>query len=172
MQETQFRSLDWEDTLEKGRATCSSILPGEFHGQRRSLAGSPWGWKESDTTERLTLSHTKSKSKNEWNGYLNLNILSLKEEINTYLTFVLKVISFFFNQFFFYCSGFCHTLGLFESFSQIFPKSNSLEMPAAICSSPDLSHWQSKIVLGRETLRRILRLQLQSRPQTNCPSWE
>ena len=65
MQETQFRSLDWEDPLEKGMATCSSILPGEFHGQRRSLAGSPWGWKESDTTERLTLSHTKSKSKNE-----------------------------------------------------------------------------------------------------------
>ena len=30
-------------------------MPGEFHGQR-SLAGySPWGRKESDTTERLTL---------------------------------------------------------------------------------------------------------------------
>ena len=32
------------------------FLPGKFHGQR-SLAGySPWGYKESDTTERLTLS--------------------------------------------------------------------------------------------------------------------
>ena len=32
------------------------FLPGESHGQR-SLAGySPWGHKESDTTERLTLS--------------------------------------------------------------------------------------------------------------------
>ena len=32
------------------------ILPGEFHGQR-SLAGyHPWGYKESDTTEQLTLS--------------------------------------------------------------------------------------------------------------------
>ena len=31
------------------------LLPGESHGQR-SLAGrSPWGHKESDTTERLTL---------------------------------------------------------------------------------------------------------------------
>ena len=30
--------------------------PGDFHGQR-SLAGySPWGLKESDTTERLSLS--------------------------------------------------------------------------------------------------------------------
>ena len=55
----------FEDLLEKRTATHSSILawrmpwpeeatvfwPGEFHGQR-SLAGySPWGWKESDTTE-------------------------------------------------------------------------------------------------------------------------
>ena len=40
-----------EDPLEKGMATHSSILAGEFHGQR-SLAGySPWGRKESDTTE-------------------------------------------------------------------------------------------------------------------------
>jgi len=32
------------------------FLPGEFHGQR-SLAGySPWGHKESDTTEWLTFS--------------------------------------------------------------------------------------------------------------------
>ena len=32
------------------------FLPGKFHG-RRSLAGySPWGCKESDTTERLHLS--------------------------------------------------------------------------------------------------------------------
>ena len=32
-------------------------LPGEFHGQRKSLAGySPWCRKESDTTERLILS--------------------------------------------------------------------------------------------------------------------
>ena len=30
--------------------------PGEFHGQRRSLAGySPWGCEESDVTEHLTL---------------------------------------------------------------------------------------------------------------------
>ena len=33
------------------------FLPGEFHGQR-SLAGySPWGCKELDMTEELTLSH-------------------------------------------------------------------------------------------------------------------
>ena len=32
------------------------FLPGEFHGQRRLAGYSPWGPKESDTTERLTLS--------------------------------------------------------------------------------------------------------------------
>ena len=41
----------WEDPLEKGTVTHSSILPREFHGQR-SLGGySPQGCKESDMTE-------------------------------------------------------------------------------------------------------------------------
>ena len=56
MRETQVWSLGLEDSLEKGMATHSSILPEESHGQR-SLAGySPWGCKELDTTEWLTLS--------------------------------------------------------------------------------------------------------------------
>ena len=51
MQETQVRSLGWEDALEKRMTTHSSILTGKSHGQR-SLAGySAWGHKESDTTE-------------------------------------------------------------------------------------------------------------------------
>ena len=58
MWETQVRSLGWEDPLEKEMATHSHILS---HGQR-SLAGySPWGRKESDTTERLTLTVFRSK---------------------------------------------------------------------------------------------------------------
>ena len=32
------------------------FLPGESHGQRSLAAYSPWGCKELDTTERLTLS--------------------------------------------------------------------------------------------------------------------
>ena len=32
------------------------FLPGESHGQRNLAGYSPWGRKESDTTERLTLS--------------------------------------------------------------------------------------------------------------------
>ena len=31
------------------------FLPGEFHGQRSLTGYSPWGHKESDTTEQLTL---------------------------------------------------------------------------------------------------------------------
>ena len=49
MRETWVQSLGWEDPLEKGKATSSSILAGEFHGIS-------WGHKESDTTERLSLS--------------------------------------------------------------------------------------------------------------------
>ena len=45
MQKTLVQFLDWEDPLEKEMATHSSILVGEFHGQR-SLAGySPWDLK-------------------------------------------------------------------------------------------------------------------------------
>ena len=46
MQETQVRSLGQEDPLEKGMATYSSILPGEFHGQRRLAGYSPWDRKD------------------------------------------------------------------------------------------------------------------------------
>ena len=34
----------------------SVFLPGEFHGQRSPAGCSPWGCKETDMTERLTLS--------------------------------------------------------------------------------------------------------------------
>ena len=45
VQETQARSLGWEDPMEKEMATTPVLLPGESHGQR-SLAGySPWGRK-------------------------------------------------------------------------------------------------------------------------------
>ena len=42
--------MGWEDPLEKGKATHSSILAGEFHGLY-----SLWGCKEWDTTEQLSL---------------------------------------------------------------------------------------------------------------------
>ena len=51
VQETQVQSLGQEDPLKRERLPTPVFSPGEFHGQR-SLAGySPWGRKESDTTE-------------------------------------------------------------------------------------------------------------------------
>ena len=45
MWETWVQSLGWDDPLEKGKATHSSILAWRIHGLY-----SPWGHKESDTT--------------------------------------------------------------------------------------------------------------------------
>ena len=50
MWETPVLFLAWEDPLEKGKATHSSILAWRLP--------SPWGCKESDTTERLSLSYS------------------------------------------------------------------------------------------------------------------
>ena len=50
MPETWVWSLGWEDPLEKGKATHSSIL-----AWRIPWTYSPWGRKESDTTEWLSL---------------------------------------------------------------------------------------------------------------------
>ena len=51
IQETRVQSLGWEDLLEKGMATYSSILAWRIPG-KRSLAGyNPQSCKESDTTE-------------------------------------------------------------------------------------------------------------------------
>ena len=52
MLETRVRSLGQEDPLEKAMATYSSTLAWKIPWTQRSLVGhSPWGRKESDTTE-------------------------------------------------------------------------------------------------------------------------
>ena len=43
MEVTQVRSLGWEDSLEKGMATHSSILFSEMPRQRSLADYSPWG---------------------------------------------------------------------------------------------------------------------------------
>ena len=58
MQETPVQFLGQEDPLEKGKATHSSILAWRIDGPY-----SPWGRKESDTTEWLSLTQTNFKSK-------------------------------------------------------------------------------------------------------------
>ena len=54
--ETRVQSLGQEDSLEKGMATPSSFLPGKSHRQRSLDGYSPWGHKDFDRTEQLTLS--------------------------------------------------------------------------------------------------------------------
>ena len=64
MQEIWVQPLGWEDPLEKEWLPTPVFLPGESHGQRNLAGYSPWGRKESDTTEQLTyftLSVTKKK---------------------------------------------------------------------------------------------------------------
>ena len=56
MQETRVQSLGWEDPLQKGKATHSSILAWRI----------PWGRKEVDMTEGLSL---------HFNEYLELTSL-------------------------------------------------------------------------------------------------
>ena len=54
MQETWVRSLGWEDPLEEGMATHSSILAWRIpmdRGAMVGLHGGPSGHKTSDTTE-------------------------------------------------------------------------------------------------------------------------
>ena len=46
MRKTWVRSLGWKDSLEKGMLLTPVFWPEEFHGLY-----SPWGHKESDTTE-------------------------------------------------------------------------------------------------------------------------
>ena len=54
MQETWVQSLGWEDPLGEGKWPPTPVFwPGEFHGLH-----SPWGYKELDTTERLSLHFT------------------------------------------------------------------------------------------------------------------
>ena len=50
MWETWVQSLGWKDPLEKERLPTPVFWPGEFQG-----LNSPWGRKESDMTERLSL---------------------------------------------------------------------------------------------------------------------
>ena len=56
IRETWVQSLGQEDPLDKGMATHSSVLAWRTPWQRILVGYSPWGCKELDTTERLTLS--------------------------------------------------------------------------------------------------------------------
>ena len=51
------RSLNQEDPPEEAWQPTSVFLPGESHGQRGLVGHSPWGRKESDTTETTKHAH-------------------------------------------------------------------------------------------------------------------
>ena len=53
MQETQVQSLGWEDPLDEGMATHSSLLAQRIPWQRSLVGYSPWRPKVSVTTERF-----------------------------------------------------------------------------------------------------------------------
>ena len=57
VQETQVQSLGREDPLEEGMATHSSILAWRIPWTEESGGYSPWGLKESDTTEATGHAH-------------------------------------------------------------------------------------------------------------------
>ena len=61
IQETQVQSLGREDPLEEDMATHSSILAWEIPWTEEAGRYSPWGHKDSDTTESLnTHTHTRT----------------------------------------------------------------------------------------------------------------
>ena len=60
MQETQetrvqVQSLGWENPWRRKWQPTPVFLPGKFHGQSSLVGCSPWGCKESDTTEWLSM---------------------------------------------------------------------------------------------------------------------
>ena len=62
LQETQVQSLGQEDPLEKEMATHSNILAWEIPQTEQPESYSPWGHKELDTAEQLTLHFNQEQS--------------------------------------------------------------------------------------------------------------
>ena len=60
MQETPVLFLSWEDPWRRERLPTPVFWPGEFRGLY-----SPWGHKESDMTEQISLSLFKIKNETE-----------------------------------------------------------------------------------------------------------
>ena len=59
VRETQVQSLSWEDALEKGMATHSSLLAWEIPWTEEPGGLHSWGHKVSDTTEQANNSNSK-----------------------------------------------------------------------------------------------------------------
>ena len=92
MQETQVQSQVGKIPRRRGWLPTPVFLLWEFHEQRNLAGCSPWGRKESDTTDWLTLSNSQSvfvKSVSEWIKcrQLNLTCLYLWKRVKLLLVF-------------------------------------------------------------------------------------
>ena len=89
MWETGAQSLGREDPLKKGMATHSSILAWKIPWTESLMGYSPWGNKESERTERLTLSLFKQQptttkqilGQQNWSGVLRIIYIWDKLEV-------------------------------------------------------------------------------------------
>ncbi len=94
MWETWVRSLGQEDPLEEEMATNPVFMPGKSHGPRSLVGYSPWGHKESDTTEQLSYALLCSRNEHSianqlyFSIILKISFLSLK--IQTFATHITK----------------------------------------------------------------------------------
>ena len=77
MRETQVQSLGREDPLDKETATYSSSLAWKIPWMEESGSYSPWGHKESDTTERLSFFSFKIEEKEEVCMFIKQSIRSI-----------------------------------------------------------------------------------------------
>ena len=83
MWETQVRSLGWEYPLGEGMAAHSSILAWRIPWQRSLVGYSPWGRKESDMTEQLTLSLLPLTGHDSWRSLVSGSQFSLHSLLQT-----------------------------------------------------------------------------------------
>ena len=99
----------------------AAFLPGEFHGQRGLAGYSPWGHRESDMTERISLSLVHS---NAWitTHALLLEICSYIKSLRVYLGFFTRPISVLI-----FCSCSCDTWG---------PRSPTRDWTRTPCTGP------------------------------------
>ena len=63
-------------------ATHSSILPGEFHGQRNLVGYSPWGHKESDMSEAKSSHSVASECVCDTSSHLLSSLLSRRRALS------------------------------------------------------------------------------------------
>ena len=80
MREAWVRSMGWEDPLEKGKLPTPVFWPGEFHGLY-----SPWGQKQLDTTERISLSKLLQEQNKSWR-----DIIQRSQKVETKHTVINK----------------------------------------------------------------------------------